>query len=568
MVRTIDRSTASLDRRDWQLAFALALVCLIVQLPTLLVSPPEAKAINNALRILDGEMPYRDFWTMYAPGHFYLIAILFKLFGTHAWIPGIAKLALVAANGALLFTLLRRVGLARWPSSLATVGFIGMRVGFGPTITTYETAMLFLLPAVDRAIAFAQGHQPSSLMVAGILCGVGAWFKHDIAAYVAAGIVFGLSLSWFIAGGRRPDHWVPPMGIFWRVGSGAVLAVLPVAAFLAVKAAPDAWHDLIVFPATDFRVVRGEGYPSLLPSWQVIGRWFTDPSDLVATYQAGRHLADWIAAGLPQGVFAIGAVLLVVRRRTLPPDAVAVLSIGLASMPFFWLSARVQHNTNFWSLWMFSVLLGAIVWTKANLSRRNRAVLTTVFAIYTAALIVEPVLEAARTAYSARPYVVMDFPTVAGIRMPRARSRVIHPIVSFIRAHVPESEPIYAGLVRHDAVVISNQNFYYYAERRVASRYNELHPGVVDRPDAQREIISDLKRLNVRCVVLWDFGWPKPYMDALLDERRRQIPDIGATVLDEFIASHFQVVGRYGEFLLLWRKDLPMPQPLLGNGSR
>ena len=41
----------------------------------------EGVAVTGAMRILHGEIPYRDFWTMYAPGQYYFLAGLFKFFG-------------------------------------------------------------------------------------------------------------------------------------------------------------------------------------------------------------------------------------------------------------------------------------------------------------------------------------------------------------------------------------------------------------------------------------------------------------------------------------------------------
>ena len=82
---------------------------------------------------------------------------------------------------------------------------------------------------------------------------------------------------------------------------------------------------------------------------------------------------------------------------------------------------------------------------------------------------------------------------------------------------------------------------------------------MVDREDVQREIISDLERLHVRCAVLWNFGWPKPFMDSMLADRRRQIPEIGSTLLDRYFADNFQEVGRFGEYVLVWRKGIPGP---------
>src|SRR6476659_3309660 len=36
----------------------------------------------GAERVLGGDLPYRDFWTVYGPGQYYLLAGIFKVFGT------------------------------------------------------------------------------------------------------------------------------------------------------------------------------------------------------------------------------------------------------------------------------------------------------------------------------------------------------------------------------------------------------------------------------------------------------------------------------------------------------
>ena len=66
------------DRRWAILVVAASTLCLA---PGILWGLPTGKAIEGALRIVDGQVPYRDFWSMYAPGQFYLIAGLFSIFG-------------------------------------------------------------------------------------------------------------------------------------------------------------------------------------------------------------------------------------------------------------------------------------------------------------------------------------------------------------------------------------------------------------------------------------------------------------------------------------------------------
>lgn len=551
---------ARLVWRDQQIALLIVAIGVLVQLPGLPWGMPDGKAINNALRILDGDVPYRDFWTMYAPGHFYLVALLFKAFGVHVWVDGVARLTLIAIDSALLFVVTRRLGLARPAACLVSAAFVGMHWTFGPAVSSYETALVFLLPAIDRAIAYAQGGRPAALVVAGLLCGVGAWFKHDVSFYITFSIAFGLSLSWLLVSGRRPDYWVSPIGVLTRLGVGALAGVLPMLAFLAVNAGPDAWRDLIVFPATDFRVVRGEAYPSLLPRWDRLAPWVAEPGNPEPAYRAVEYIGEWLQANAPQVVFVAAVTALVLKRRAVPTAAMAPACIALVAMPIFWASAHVQQNTNFSTLWILSVLLGAI----GLAALRNpiwRKVIAASFAVYTGAFLLDTALGVGRVVYFSKDRATLEFPSVTGVRVPQDRYEFLQPIVSFIREHVPESEPIFAGLTRHDAVVISNQNFYFLSGRRVASRYNELHPGIVDREEVQREIIADLERQHVRCAVLWNFGWPQPVLDNILVKRRRAIPELGSTLLDQSLRDNFQEVARFGEYVLVWRRGIPMPPP-------
>jgi hypothetical protein len=548
-----------IDRRDRRLAILLVTGGLLVQLPGLLWGIPGGKAINNALRILDGDVPYRDFWTMYAPGHFYLVAGIFKVFGTHVWTQGVAAQLLIAIDGALLFLLTRRLGLPVRPAVLIGAAFVLMQWGHHE-VTSYETSLVFLIFAIDRVVGYAQARLgPGALIVAGLLCGAGAWFKHDVSFHIAFGLIAGLSLAWLMTPGRRPAGGVSPAGVLLRIGGGAAIAALPVIALLAWKAGPDAWRDLVTFPAGDFRVVRGEPYPPLLPDWAWLELWLRDPGNLVRAAETSVRFSRWIQANVPQILFAGSLVALVRMRRSLPPATLIVGAVCLAAMPLFWAAAHVQQNTHLISLWIFSVMLGSLFLTSAAPHTWTRGALMLLIVLQTGSFLINPVRQLAEIAYFWPDHATLDFPSVAGIRVPRDRYEVNHPIVSFIRAHVPESEPIYAGLIRHDSIVINNQVFYYLSGRRVASRYNEIHPGFVDLEPVQREIIADLNRLNVRCAVLWEFGWSKAFMDDILAARRQAIPAIGATVLDEFFRREFQEVARYGEYVLVWRKGIPMP---------
>lgn len=101
-------------------------------------------------------------------------------------------------------------------------------------------------------------------------------------------------------------------------------------------------------------------------------------------------------------------------------------------------------------------------------------------------------------------------------------------------------EPVFCGNARHDLADVNPALFYFAAGRPNATRYDNLHPGVVTAPEVQREIAGDLEGKGVRVVVLWrEPGIPRPGESASAG---------GATELDAFLHRAFTPVRAFGRY--------------------
>ena len=546
---------------DGSWALGLGLVGFLALSPGLLWGLPAGKTIVNGLRILHGDLPYRDFWTMYAPGQFYLVAALFWAFGTHIWVQGVAVLALVSIGAAVFFTFLRGLGLPRGPAAILAAMYIVMFWGTAPEMSTYEPAMVLLLLALVQVSRHIRGGGAAPLWFAGLLCGVAAWFKHDVSFYVCAGVSIGLTASWILLRHEGPRAGLPPWKTVPRLGAGAVVSLLPVAVLVAWAAGSRAWTDLIAFPATTFPLVFGEPFPAPWPDLARLIDAARSPIDLGRLLGVTGYLSSWLLCWVPFWVFAVGAVTTIGRRRRAPGAVSEQALVLLACMPFFWSAAHVQKNTHLYSLAILSMSLGAMAWARSGISSRPRVVRATLLAtlvLLGVGLAQPPAVAVADVVYHWRGHRQIDFPPVRGIRVKAAEYDVFNPLVSLVRARTSPDEPIYVGLGRHDSIVISDQRPYYLAERQPATRYNELHSGISDRAATQREMAEGLDRLATRCVVLWHFGWSRQTMDAILARRRARVPDVGATALDAFLRQQFSTIGSWGEYEVRWRDRPPI----------
>ncbi len=138
----------------------------------------------NATRILDGQVMYRDFFELTAPGITTLNLGLFKIFGPRTWISSASLVALGLSLTCLIVALSRKVlngGIAFLPVALF------LTCVFSPMLddTHHWYSTLAELGAVMMII---EKRTRARLMVAGALCGLAANFTQTQGALAVLGM--------------------------------------------------------------------------------------------------------------------------------------------------------------------------------------------------------------------------------------------------------------------------------------------------------------------------------------------------------------------------------------------
>jgi hypothetical protein len=134
----------------------------------------------GAQRILNGEMPYRDFLQLATPGTDLMFAALFKVFGTRIWVTNLVVVALGVCFACVCFSLSRKLMKDR-AAALATCLFMVLIYGKTLNATHHWFGVLLIAIAVrvsmERVTAM-------SIALSGALLGLATFFSqaHGAAA--------------------------------------------------------------------------------------------------------------------------------------------------------------------------------------------------------------------------------------------------------------------------------------------------------------------------------------------------------------------------------------------------
>lgn len=540
----------------------------------------EGVAVYGAERILRGEVPYRDFWTLYAPAHLYLLAALFELFGTHLVVERHAWVLLQAVLGLLLFLTARRLAGAVWAAVCWVIAVIWLtRVPlFGapirPAMVLSFGALLAALVALDALAGHSadqRGRRATRLIVlAGVLTGLCTLFRQDIGFYTFLGIVATFALAVRFARPRpaaasaaptraatpsqaaassREGQWHPAI-IF--VASTACVLVPAVLMLLAVVPAAVLFEQLVTFPVFVYPRVRALPLPEWPASPLGLLRGEIAAFDYFKAHARGWQ---WFPAILLLAGTTIGSLIAIVRgaaaarerdrhaaSRT-PALALFLVSFtGLLTLNY----ARVQSDI----FHLLLPLLFALITGVALIARTARWRVCWPHALLLCGALAGVAGVIALTWQTERKIrqrqSPLDSPRTTGMTTPR-RSSGYTQLVAYIQQTVPADAPFFVGSQQHDAIAINDVLLYFLTARRSATRYHELHPGVATTIPVQAEIVRELEAARVDCIVLRDEERPR------VSEVEARSGLTGATVLDRYIAGHFVRGPRFDEYQV-WRR--------------
>jgi hypothetical protein len=186
----------------------------------------------HVVRILHGQLPYRDFQTAYPPAGYYLHAALFRLFGVALPVMRVAGSVACAGTAALLFVVAAELLPTAWallPSLLYVVLEDQESRGFVVHTIAYPARYVSLLWVLSAWLVLRHARRPRrSLVVAlGLVTAAVLAFKHTAGLYNA----WAAGVCLVVSGLQRPrEPWARAtvLGALPAVFVFAVLTGLPV----------------------------------------------------------------------------------------------------------------------------------------------------------------------------------------------------------------------------------------------------------------------------------------------------------------------------------------------------
>jgi len=182
---------------------SVAYLCIFCRVSSL--EPDEGIVLCGAERILRGEVLYRDFFSFYTPGSFYLVAFWFRMFGDSLIVARISLAIAGAACSVVIYVLSRRVcsrGIALFATALATVAGVPYR--FLVLHNWYSTALACL--ALYAAVRLLETGQPKWAFALGSLASLTIMFEQSKGVGLCLGLALGFLALWILGRKNLPSR--------------------------------------------------------------------------------------------------------------------------------------------------------------------------------------------------------------------------------------------------------------------------------------------------------------------------------------------------------------------------
>lgn len=510
----------------------------------------EGLICTGAETVLRGGLPYRDFWSIYGPGEYYLLAGLFKLFGT-TLLTATAYTVVVEWLMTILAYLLGHK-LTDDLGGLVSCITVAVWLNFDRAVLyPIVPALLFVL-AGFLILTYSSANQKLNI-VAGLLVGCAVLVRHDLGVYAFVGLsvtVFGERLFGDpLESENRSPRFSRAIKQFVALSMGTAAVVLPVF-FALLHTVP---HQILYETFIDFPIRTYAPYRSTPLSMELIG--LAGVNSFRSLVSGLRHALPFLLSlFVPLLVFCLTAVFVGMRwLRKNPPLPACWLAAGMTVFGFSLFYSMHVRPDRFHAVAAMVVALILFPWLLQTIStsvstRLISRSLRLILVLSVSCVSLMGLIQKIRTIHDHQWIQLGGIQRASGILIPAEDGASgLAESIQYIQRQTSPDQFIYVGNRRHDLIGVNNGIFYFLSDRASATRYIDLLPGVATTARVQSEIINDLKSHNVSYVVLCTM--PLPH------EPNKSSVSSGITILDDFIRNNYQSVAEFGSYSILHRSS-------------
>lgn len=502
------------DRLNLIYFTGLAAAYLLPFMRILLPSSNEGTLIVGAVRILHGEVFARDFFEVMGPGTFYILALLFKVFGATFLVTRIWLFFTSMGTGLCLYFISRRVcpRHAQLPSIVLAGTYFGMQ---WPSISHHVDGDFFALITVVTLLAWQDQQKSILLYMAGVLAGTTGCVHQSKGLFLVLAIG-----TWICLKGLSGRSSYGSLGRF-VIGAMSI----PLIAILYFWKL-DALHSLIyvnfTWPATHYGAVNRVPYAFGLMEqywqhWAVIpglnGSWTVVVASIL--------IVPFMFIAVTPGVVVVGTL----RQFRSPDPAVLLCALGGTAM---WLSEL--HRMDIYHL-VFGcpLLLVVCIRTLGNIQLQPAEVGLQILGVCTVTLMAVNLFQVAVA-------------TSAQTKVGRVGLLKPDPVLTFMQTKLQTGDTVFF----YPYCPI----YYFLTGAKNPSRYSILVYGY-NTPDEFADAVQSLERQRTEYVV-WDSNFETRTFSAVFP--KTTLPHQDQQVMEAYLKSKYIQIADVSGYLIMQRR--------------
>ena len=307
----------------------------------------EGSQAAQALRIMHGELIYRDFFTVVTPGSYYTVAWLFQIFGTNLMVMRWA--VLVLGLGILIATLIAARQVMAWPFAAAAALMTSVWGWFlvAPNFYSWQAAFCAL---IALACYLRSVERPGStwMIWAGVAAGMTVLVKQNVGVYTAAALLLTIWISRLFDSHHDVRQRVN-RSIRFIAGLGAPI-LLAVVLLILAGAGPYLYESWVYYPLVKYPQRFALPFPSLSPGLDAIAATLAGRLPEATAYEVWTQLVLLLPVVVyPFALAALGVLAFRCHRRGRVEAArhghalLAVTLVGALTLLQAWPRADVTH---------------------------------------------------------------------------------------------------------------------------------------------------------------------------------------------------------------------------------